>query len=190
MGAIDRNWDVMRVLRTTASGAVLMVAAYFAVVAFDNITNPASNWAFVKGVLSLDGVAPDSGFEWRAIDATWVAVIAYVVLIAMETLTAVLLAWAGVVGLRAATDRVGWANAQRLTMLGITTGLLVFFLGFITIGGNWFVMYLNTKWNGLEPAFQNTVTTLLVALYVLAVLGIDVAAATLDRRPEPDGTPE
>lgn len=168
-----RGWDLARVLRSVASGAVLMQAAYFLVVAFDNITNPQSNWVFVQGVLSLDGVFDNSGFEWRAINAHWFHVVAYIGLIAMETLTGILLTWAGVVGLKHATDRIGWGNAQRLTMLGVTTGLLVFFFGFITVGGNWFVMYLNSKWNGLDPAFQNTTTTFLTALLVLGVLVFD-----------------
>ena len=107
-----------------------MQAAYFLVVAFDNITNPQSNWVFVQGVLSLDGVFENSGFEWRAINANWFHVVAYIGLIAMETLTGILLTWAGVVGLKNATNRTGWGNAQRLTMLGATTGLLVFFFGF------------------------------------------------------------
>jgi len=175
------SWDLGRVLRSVASGAVLMQAAYFLVVAFDNITNPQSNWVFVQGVLSLDGVFDNSGFEWRAINANWFHVLAYVALIAMETLTGILLTWAGVVGLKNATNRTGWGNAQRLTMLGVTTGLLVFFFGFITVGGNWFVMYLNSKWNGLDPAFQNTTTTFLTALLVLGVLIFDRFDAFSDR---------
>ena len=67
------SWDLGRVLRSVASGAVLMQAAYFLVVAFDNITNPQSNWVFVQGVLSLDGVFENSGFEWRAINANSVS---------------------------------------------------------------------------------------------------------------------
>ena len=52
-------------------------------------------------------------------------------------------------------------------------GLAVFFLGFITIGGNWFAMYLNSKFDGLDPAFQNAVMTLLTAVFVLAVVIAD-----------------
>ena len=56
---------------------------------------------------------------------------------------------------------------QRRTLIGGVVGLLVFFLGFIVVGGNWFTMYENAKWSGLEPASQNTVTTLLAMLLVL-----------------------
>jgi hypothetical protein len=31
-------------------------------------------------------------------------------------------------------------------------------------------MYLNSKWNGLEPAFQNSVMTALMMIFVTGVL--------------------
>lgn len=161
------------VLRAAASALVLMTAAYYVVVAFDNISNPASNWAFVRGVLSQDGLVPDSGFQWRAVDATWFQVAGYVAIISAETVTGLLLAYAGYRGLRTLKGAEEWASAQRWTMVGTTLGLAVFFLGFITIGGNWFAMYLNSKFNGLDPAFQNAVMTLLTAVFVLAVVIAD-----------------
>lgn len=166
-------WPLLRILRITASSLVLMTAAYYLVVAFDNITNPDSNWPFVRGVLAENGVAAGSGFEWRAIDAQWFHVVAFVGVIIFETLTGLLLAYAAYRGLRANEDRAAWAHAQRSTFLGMTSGLLVFFLGFITIGGNWFVMYLNSKWNGLDPAFQNSVMTMFMAVFVVGVLIAD-----------------
>ena len=66
-----------------------------------------------------------------------------------------------------------------------TTGLLVFFFGFVTVGGNWFIMYLNSKWNGLEPASQNSVMTALMAIFVAAVLiGGHLAPEHQDHRDE------
>ena len=40
----------------------------------------------------------------------------------------------------------------------------------MTVGGNWFIMYLNSKWNGLEPAFQNSVMTGIMLMMVTGVL--------------------
>lgn len=39
----------------------------------------------------------------------------------------------------------------------------------MVIGGNWFIMYLNAKWNGMEPAFQNSVMTVLMLVLVTGV---------------------
>lgn len=168
------SWSVWRVARTATSVFILMIASYYLLVAFDNITDPtnpnASNWPFVQGVLSGDGVPPDSGFEWRFITATWVQALAYIGVIAGETLTGIILLIAGVQGLRRARSCPEWGRAQRWTYLGGILGLAVFFLGFMVIGGNWFIMYLNSKWNGMEPAFQNAVMTTLMLMLVTGVL--------------------
>jgi predicted small integral membrane protein len=160
--------------RVVTSLFVLMVAAYYFIVGFDNITNPtnpnASNWPFVQGVISGDGVPADSGFEWRFIDATWFQAVAHIGVMTAETITGILLLIAGVKGLRASRTRPRWGHAQKWTFAGGILGLAVFFLGFMVIGGNWLIMYLNSKWNGLEPAFQNSVMTVLMLILVTGVL--------------------
>jgi predicted small integral membrane protein len=35
--------------------------------------------------------------------------------------------------------------------------VVLFMGGFITIGGEWFQMWRSVEWNGLEPAFRNSV---------------------------------
>ena len=168
------SWSVWRMARVVTLLFVLMVAAYYLVVGFDNITNPtnpnASNWPFVQGVISGDGVPADSGFEWRFIDATWFQAISYIGVMTAETLTGILLLIAGIKGLRASRTGPRWGHAQKWTYAGGILGLAVFFLGFMVIGGNWFIMYLNSKWNGLEPAFQNSAMTALMLVLVTGVL--------------------
>lgn len=168
------RWSVWRMARVVTSLFVLMVALYYLVVGFDNITNPvnpnASNWPFVQGVLSGDGVPADSGFEWRFIDATWFQAAAYIGVMTTETLTGILLLIGGITGLRASRTDQRWGHAQKWTYAGGILGLAVFFLGFMVIGGNWFIMYLNSKWNGLEPAFQNSTMTVLMLVLVTGVL--------------------
>lgn len=169
-----KTWSVWRVARVTTSIFVLMVAAYYLVVGFDNITNPtnpnASNWPFVQGVLSGDGVPADSGFEWRFIDATWFQALSYIGIMTMETLTGIVLLIGGIAGLRHSGTCPGWGRSQRWTYLGGIMGLSVFFFGFLVVGGNWFIMYLNSKWSGMTPAFQNSMATLGMLLLVTAVL--------------------
>jgi len=168
------SWSVWRTARVVASLFVLMVAAYYTIVAFDNITNPVnpngSNWPFVQGVLSGDGVPADSGFQWRFIDATWFQALGYILIITGETITAILLLIAGFLGVRNARSCPRWGHVQKWTFAGGLTGLGVFFFGFITVGGNWFIMYLNSKWNGMAPAFQNSVMTITMLILVTGVM--------------------
>lgn len=169
-----KHWSVWRTARVITSLFILMVVAYYLVVGFDNITNPtnpnASNWPFVKGVLSGDAVPADSGFEWRFIDATWFQAASYIAVMACETLTGILLLIAGILGLRASSTSGQWNHAQKLTFLGGFLGLAVFFFGFMVVGGNWFIMYLNSQWNGLEPAFQNSVMTISMLILTVGVM--------------------
>ena len=169
-----RLWSVWRTARVITSLFILMVAAYYLVVGFDNITNPtnpnASNWPFVQGVLSGDGVPADSGFEWRFIDATWFQAASYIAIMTLETITGVLLLIAGILGLRASASSDRWNHAQKLTFAGGFLGLGIFFFGFMVVGGNWFIMYLNSKWNGLNPAFQNSVMTITMLILTVGVM--------------------
>lgn len=183
--APDRRWGVWPLVRAAVSVLTVMTAAYYLLVAFDNITNPASNWAFVKGVLSGDGTPAGDGFGWRAITAPWLQVTAYVGVILAETIAGVLLAVGGVAGLRGTSRPAIWADAQRWTIVGCLVGLLVFFFGFITVGGNWFIMYLNSKWNGLDPAFQNSVMTAFTFVCVVLVLTADRLATSARTTPPP-----
>ncbi|GAA2612694.1 DUF2165 domain-containing protein [Streptomyces axinellae] len=162
----DALW---RHARAVSSCVTVMTALYFLVVAFDNLTNPASNWEFVKGVLSGDGMAEGNGFEWREIHATWFAAVVYAVVIAGETAAGVLLLHGGACGLLRRARSAAWERAQRTVLAGGVVGLLIFFLGFVVIGGNWFAMYLNDKWNGMDPAFQNTVVVLFTLVLSLLV---------------------
>jgi predicted small integral membrane protein len=184
-----KYWSVWRTARVITSLFILMVAAYYLVVGFDNITNPtnpnASNWPFVKGVLSGDGVPADSGFEWRFIDATWFQAASYIAVMACETLTGILLLIAGILGLRASASSGRWNHAQKLTFLGGFLGLAVFFFGFMVVGGNWFIMYLNSKWNGLTPAFQNSVMTITMLILTVGVMIGGQLYAEKDERETP-----
>lgn len=167
-------WSVWRMARIAASLFVLMVASYYVVVAFDNITNPvnpnASNWPFVQGVISGDGVPADSGFGWRFVDATWFQALCYAGVVAAECITGALLVIAGVRGIRTAGAGSRWGDAQKWTFAGGIVGLALFFFGFMVVGGNWFIMYLNSKWNALEPAFWSAVMTMFMVLLVIGVM--------------------
>jgi len=131
------TWSVWRMARVAASLFVLMVASYYFVVAFDNITNPvnpnASNWPFVRGVISGDGVPADSGFGWRFIDATWCQALCYVGVVAAACITCTLLIIASVKGLRASSTAARWGQAQRWSIAGGIVGLALFFFGFMVL---------------------------------------------------------
>lgn len=128
--------------------------------------------------------AESSGFEWHYIDNETFQLIGYITVITCETLTGILLLIGGFTGLFRTRDVMAWAGAQKWTYFGGFLGLGVFFFGFLTVGGNWFIMYLNETWNGMEPAFQNSVMTITMLILVTGVLaGSQIGAALTSKEP-------
>ncbi|MGW1279240.1 DUF2165 domain-containing protein [Streptomyces tsukubensis] len=153
-------------LPVAAAVLTAVVAGYMALVAFGNITDFGTNREFVRHVLAMDTTFRDEDVMWRAVESRTVADIAYVAIIVWETLAAAVLLVA--VGLWAGALRRGRdpERARRATTLGLIMVLLLFGLGFIVIGGEWFQMWQSADWNGLEPAGRNV----MVAAFVLIVI--------------------
>jgi predicted small integral membrane protein len=151
---------------------VALNGLYLLVVAFGNITDFATNQAFVHHVLSMDttnfttkpGVGLDPHTIWRAITALWLQNVLYVLLIAWEVATGLLLAVAAVFWLRG--RRTGYRTARRLSTIGLLMLVLLFFGGFTDIGGEWFQMWTSTLWNGEDPAFRNSVLAVLTLVVI------------------------
>ncbi len=143
------------------------ITLWLALVAFGNITDYGSNLVFVQHVLAMDSIFPDAGIHYRAIHAPLLQHAAYVLIIATETLAAVLCGfgtWRLWRARRAAT--VLFQRAKRLAATGLTLGLLLWLGGFMAIGGEWFGMWMSTQWNGLASAFRFAVMLLLALAYL------------------------
>ncbi|WP_338507202.1 DUF2165 domain-containing protein [Pseudomonas poae] len=134
---------------------VVMLAAFAALAAFNNLTDYTSNFNFVQHVLSMDTTFPGNAAMWRALNVPWLWHAAYWLIIAGEALTAVLLA-AGALMLWRARHRSGqqFNRAKACAIAGLTAGLLVWFFGFMVIGGEWFLMWQSQEWNGQNAAFK------------------------------------
>ena len=67
-----------------------------------------------------------------------------------------LLTWAGAVELLRAVGKPGAAfqNAKTLAIGGLTVSLLMWLVAFLSVGGEWFLMWQSHTWNGQEPAFR------------------------------------
>ena len=49
---------------------------------------------------------------------------------------------------------------KRIAIAGLTVGILLWQVGFIAIGGEWFGMWMSPQWNGIPSAFRYLVITL------------------------------
>jgi predicted small integral membrane protein len=157
----------MLITRIAKIAMVASIAAFATLVAFGNIADYGTNFVFVQHVLSMDSVFPGSSVTYRAITSPALHHAAYAIIIAAEALTAAL-CWIGVLVLlrarRAPADAFNRAKAWSIA--GLTLGFLVWQLGFMTIGGEWFAMWQSAKWNGVPSAFRFVMVIVAVLIFV------------------------
>ena len=147
----------MLVIRSAKIVLVAAVALHATLVAFGNITDYGTNFEFVKHVLSMDTIFKSSTIGYRAMTSPVVHHAAYILIIAAETLTAVL-CWIGCWRLfkRLRAGAAEFNGAKPFAIGGLMLGLLIWQVGFITIAGEWFGMWMSQQWNGVPSAFRLT----------------------------------
>jgi predicted small integral membrane protein len=137
---------------------MLLLAAmgfFFLLVVFNNTTDFDSNYQFVRHVLMMDSTFPGNRGMWRAINAPWVHVTFYLSIIVWEILNAVFCWWGAVALLRALRGTpVEFAAAKSVGIFALTSGMLQWFVAFLCVGAEWFLMWQSKTWNGQEAAFR------------------------------------
>lgn len=153
--------------RLSRIGLAATIGLWLALVAFGNITDYGSNLVFVQHVLAMDSIFPDAAIHYRAIHAPLLQHAAYVLIIATETLAAVL-CWLGAWRMWRArhSSAALFQRTKRLAVTGLSIGVLLWLGGFMAVGGEWFGMWMSSQWNGLASAFRFVVVLLLALVYL------------------------
>lgn len=141
------------------------LALYYTLVVFNNLTDFGSNAQFVRHVLTMDTTFPGNHGLWRAITSPAIQLAFYWSIIFWEFITTVLL-WLGVVRLYRALHHSAPAfNAiKRIPLLALTLSMLMWLVAFMTIGGEWFLMWQSHVWDGRQEAFRMFVVAGIVLL--------------------------
>ena len=119
-----------------------------------------SNYGFVQHVLSMDTLFSGKAQTWRALgDPTpadgsyWLHHLFYWSIIAWEAAAGAL---CGLGAWKLWTHRTAAASAfnraKSLTVYGLALTMLQWFVAFITVGAEWFLMWQSPTWNGQEAA--------------------------------------
>ena len=142
-------------LRLVQVTGVFTVAVFFTLVVVGNVFDPATNMAFVERVLMMDTTFKRPALMGRAITDDWAHQVAYYGIVVWEALAG-LLAWIGFAAMlfRMRADAQRFDRAKRLATLGCLAGFLLYFLGFVVVGGEWFAMWQSKEWNGQQAAFR------------------------------------
>jgi len=148
---------------------VLAFALYASLVAFNNLTDYNSNFFIAAHVLLMDTTFPDNQGLWRAIESPFLHHAAYAMIIVTEILIAGL-CWLG--GLRLCQNiknPSSFNQAKGLAILGLSLGFFLWFVGFMTIGGEWFLMWQSEVANGQQAAFRLAMITTVTLIYLVQV---------------------
>jgi predicted small integral membrane protein len=155
---------------TRAAKTLLLagIALYYTLVVFNNLTDFDSNCQFVSHVLAMDSTFPGNNGMWRALPSSAWAHLFYCAIIAWEIATTILLWW-GVVRLaRSLRHSAAVFNAaKRVPIVALTLSMLMWLVAFLSVGGEWFLMWQSHTWNGKADAFQMFTVVGLVLLITL-----------------------
>lgn len=158
----------MLIVRLSKIAMTASLAAFAFIVTYDNLVDYGTNYEFVKHVLSMDTTFPGNKLTGRAIASPALWNLAYGGIIAAEGLTFLLLGVGAVamfLSLRA--PALGFHRTKAWLVAGVTVGFLLWFAGFMVVGGEYFAMWQSKTWNGQEAAFRFYITMLAVLIFVM-----------------------
>ena len=146
---------------------IAAVALLLTLLAVNNLTDYGSNFHYVAHVLSMDTTFPDNQLKWRALTNPILHHLFYCTLILWEAASASL-CWVGAFHLYRSlrVERVLFHQAKSTAVYGLVVSMLQWLFAFLTVGGEWFVMWQSPTWNGQEPALRMFVVTGIVLLFV------------------------
>lgn len=146
---------------------VASMAFYVTLVAFGNLTDYGSNLAFVRHVLAMDTIFPDAAIRYRAIESPTAQHALYGLIILAEILTAAI-CWLGAwrMGRRLRAPAAEFDKSKNTAVVGLVLGFVLWQVGFMAIGGEWFGMWMSPQWNGQESAFRFATTLILVLIFL------------------------
>jgi predicted small integral membrane protein len=145
----------MVIIRLAKVAIIAALAAYALLVAYNNVVDYGSNYAFVRHVLSMDTTFPGNALMNRAISDETVWRWASALIIATEGLTGLLLAFGALALLaRVRAPAQAFNRAKAWAVAGLVVGFGLWFFGFLVIAGEYFLMWQSKGWNGQEAAFR------------------------------------
>jgi len=163
---IDGEGGLVGAIRVSKLLLVVAVSALHLVIALNNLTDYHTNYVFLQHVLAMDTV-PSSNpmLRWRAISSVPLIHLAYVGVICAEATTAALCGLGAIRCLRSTRNEARFQQGAKLATFGLLLGSLLWLLGFLTIGGEWFVMWQSPTWNGQASAERMFIVTVLVLIF-------------------------
>jgi len=156
------------IVRGVKVSLVLGVALFCSFVVLNNLTDYDSNYQFIRHVLMMDSTFPGNRGMWRALNRPLWHTVFYLTIIIWETATMILCWWGGLRMVKSLkTDSRVFRQAKDLAIAGLTLNLLMWLVAFLSVGGEWFLMWQSKTWNGQNAAFRMFTVVGIVLLLLL-----------------------
>jgi len=150
------------------AGKTLLTAslgAYFLIVAFTNVTDYETNFRFVQHVLSMDSIPADPNVAWRALHSERIYHFAYWMIILWEFTAGSLCAFGAACLSVSLRSEQRFEASKPIPMAGLWLGMLLWVFAFMTIGGEWFLMWEAQVWNGESAALRMFIVNAMALLF-------------------------
>lgn len=141
---------LFRLAKTISVAGIGLLAL---LIVIGNTTDYYSNYFFVEHVLKMDTTFPDSHLHYRCINTSFLFHAGYILIILFEAFMAFCCikgAWLMFRNIK--KDASVFHASKKWAVAGIIIGILIWFVGFEVIGGEWFAMWQSAAWNGLAAA--------------------------------------
>lgn len=154
-------------LRVAKTSLVFAVALFYSFVVLNNLTDYNSNYEFVRHVMMMDTTYPNNHGMWRTLNQPAWHTAFYLSIIAWEIVTMLLCWWGGLRLARALHASASeFTLAKRVSIAALTLSLLMWLVAFLSVGGEWFLMWQSKTWNGQGAALRMFTVIGLVLLLV------------------------
>ncbi len=155
---------LFRIAKTIAVAAIGLLSF---LIVINNTTDYFTNYVFVEHVMKMDTTFPSSQVHYRSLGSPFIYHAGYCFIILMEAVMASCClrgAWQMLKNIK--SNAIAFHASKNWAVAGITIGIVIWFLGFEVVGGEWFAMWQSTTWNGLAAA-ERIVSFLVLTLILL-----------------------
>lgn len=159
-------FPVQFLFRAAKAISVAAIGLMTLLIVIGNTTDYFTNYLFVEHVMKMDTIFPGSHLHYRNINSTFMFHAGYIIIIIMEAAMAFCCikgSWLLAKNLKSSAAL--FHLSKNWAVAGLIIGIVIWFLGFEVIGGEWFAMWQSNSWNGLAAAGR--IVSFLVLILIL-----------------------
>lgn len=147
---------------------VASLAFYCLLSALNNIIDFKAIFQGVSHVFMMDSLMPQTSISYRAITSPVLHYTGFIFIVVLEIVTGILCGIGAYKLFRVKNkDATTFNHAKKTAVVGLTLGFLTWQVIFMSVGGEWFGMWMNPMFNNvLTAAFHIFITFLVILIYV------------------------